>query len=80
MGTYMINFPPRGIRHRPLSRRGLLRSALVTGTGLSISPVMRVWGAQQSRVTDRLLVTLQLDGVVDVTMLCDPKVNVTDEP
>lgn len=80
MGTYMINFPPRGIRHRPLSRRGLLRSALVTGTGLSISPVMRVWGAQQSRVTDRLLVTLQLDGGVDVTMLCDPKVNVTDEP
>ena len=80
MGTYMIDFSPRGIRHRPLSRRGLLRSALVTGAGLSISPVMRVWGAQQSSVPDRLLVTLQLDGGVDVTMLCDPKLNVTGEP
>lgn len=80
MGTYMIDCSPRGIRHRPLSRRGLLRSALVTGAGLSISPVMRVWGAQQSSVPDRLLVTLQLDGGVDVTMLCDPKLNVPGEP
>ena len=80
MGTYMIDCSPRGIRHRPLSRRGLLRSALVTGAGLSISPVMRVWGAQQASVPDRLLVTLQLDGGVDVTMLCDPKLNVTGEP
>ena len=27
-----------------------------------------------------LLVTLQLNGGVDVTMLCDPKVNVSGEP
>ncbi len=45
-----------------------------------MSPVMRVWGAQQSSVPDRLLVTLQLDGGVDVTMLCDPKLNVSGEP
>ena len=79
MGTCMISFRSSGVQYRNLSRRGLLRSALAMGAGLSISPMMRVWGGQQSSAPDRLVVTLQLDGV-DVTMLCDPKTNVTGEP
>lgn len=76
----MISFRSSGVQYRNLSRRGLLRSALAMGAGLSISPMMRVWGGQQSSAPDRLVVTLQLDGGVDVTMLCDPKTNVTGEP
>jgi len=76
----MINSSPMGFPHGSLSRREFFRSALLTGAGLSINPIMRVWGTQQSAVPDRLLVTLQLDGGVDATMLCDPKVNVTGEP
>lgn len=41
---------------------------------------MRVWGNEGADSESRLLVTLQLDGGVDVTMLCDPKVNVSGEP
>ena len=41
---------------------------------------MQVWGSQGASDTGRLLVTLQLDGGVDVTMFTDPKVNVSNEP
>ena len=42
---------------------------------------MKLWGSEQDDVYEGpLLVTLQLDGGVDVTQLCDPKVNVRGEP
>ena len=42
---------------------------------------MKLWGAEQDEVYEGpLLVTLQLEGGVDVTQLCDPKVNVRGEP
>ena len=63
-----------------ISRRKLLSKAVLCTAGMSISPMMRVWGAEQPLAADRLLVTLQLDGGVDVTMLCDPKMNVRGEP
>jgi len=41
----------------------------------------RVWGNSPLQPYEgTLLVTLQLDGGVDVTQLCDPKVNVAGEP
>ena len=42
---------------------------------------MKLWGSEQDDAYEGpLLVTLQLDGGVDVTQLCDPKVNVRGEP
>ena len=64
-----------------LNRRQLLRAALVggaTATGLLSS---RVWSSSTHQPYEGpLLVTLQLNGGVDVTQLCDPKVNVKGEP
>ena len=62
---------------RVLGRRTLLRAA-VTGVAASAGlSSMRLWGADiDSAYGGRLLVTLQLDGGVDVTQLCDPKVNI----
>ena len=64
-----------------LSRRQLLRAALVGGSAATGLLSSRVWssGAHQP-YEGQLLVTLQLDGGVDVTQLCDPKVNVKGEP
>ena len=63
-----------------ISRRKLLSKAVLCTAGMSVSPMMRVWGAEKPLAAKRLLVTLQLDGGVDVTMLCDPKMNVRGEP
>ena len=42
---------------------------------------MKVWGNSSPPLSEgKLVVTLQLDGGVDVTMLCDPKLNVLGEP
>ena len=64
----------------PFSRRVFLRKSALAASALSITPAMRVWGNEGADSESRLLVTLQLDGGVDVTMLCDPKVNVSGEP
>jgi len=65
---------------RVLGRRTLLRAA-VTGVAASAGlSTMRLWGADiDSAYGGKLLVTLQLDGGVDVTQLCDPKVNIPGE-
>ncbi|GIR83047.1 MAG: hypothetical protein CM15mP84_07950 [Cellvibrionales bacterium] len=42
---------------------------------------MKVWGNSTPPLSEgKLVVTLQLDGGVDVTMFCDPKLNVLGEP
>ena len=53
---------------------------MATAAGLSVTPFMRAWGTGDAPQSSRLLVTLQLDGGVDVTMFCDPKTNVAGEP
>ena len=71
--------------HREVSaggvgRRQFLRAAVAgvsAGAGLS---TMRLWGSEiDTAYAGRLLVTLQLDGGVDVTQFCDPKVNIPGE-
>ena len=63
-----------------MSRRGFLGTSVASASLMAGWPAMQVWGAQQAADTGRLLVTLQLDGGVDVTMFSDPKVNVRNEP
>ena len=70
-------------RNKPgMSRRRLLQASALGG-GAAAAGLMsgRVWGNSPLQPYEgRLLVTLQLDGGVDVTQLCDPKVNVAGEP
>ena len=70
-------------RNKPgLSRRRLLQASAFGG-GAAAAGLMsgRVWGNSPLQPYEgTLLVTLQLDGGVDVTQLCDPKVNVAGEP
>ena len=62
-----------------LSRRGLLKTGLVTALTSPIS--LNVWGSGASEpYVGKLLVTLQLDWGADVTQLCDPKINTLGEP
>ena len=64
-----------------LTRRRLLRG-VVAGASAAVGLMgSKVWanGAHQPH-EGPLLVTLQLDGGVDVTQLCDPKINVPGEP
>ena len=65
---------------RGLSRRGLLKFA-VSGAAVSTAvSSMRLWGSElDTTYSGRLLVTLELEGGVDVTQLCDPKVNMPGE-
>lgn len=64
-----------------LSRRGVLRGAIAGVSTIAGSSAMKLWGSEQDDAYEGpLLVTLQLDGGVDVTQLCDPKVNVRGEP
>ena len=65
---------------RGLSRRGLLKLA-VSGAAVSTAvSSMRLWGSElDTMYSGRLLVTLELEGGVDVTQLCDPKVNMPGE-
>ena len=65
---------------RRFSRRDFLRSTMVSASVFSAIPAAHVWGVPGLEQPAQLLVTLQLDGGVDVTMLCDPKVNVEGEP
>ena len=64
-----------------LSRREML-TAMTLGTACMTGlRAGRVWGNSTSEPYEgTLLVTLQLDGGVDVTQLCDPKVNSRGEP
>lgn len=65
---------------RLLSRRHLL-SLAVAGASLNGLSPMKVWGNSTPPMSEgKLVVTLQLDGGVDVTMFCDPKLNVLGEP
>ena len=62
-----------------LSRRGLLKTGLVTALTSPMS--LNVWGSGAIEpYAGKLLVTLQLDGGADVTQLCDPKTNTLGEP
>jgi len=65
---------------RGLSRRGLLKFA-VSGAAVSTAvSSMRLWGSElDTTYSGKLLVTLELEGGVDVTQLCDPKVNMPGE-
>ena len=63
-----------------MSRRGFLGRSAAGAALMAGWPGMQVWGSQAEPGTGRLLVTLQLDGGVDVTMFTDPKVNVASEP
>jgi len=65
---------------RGLSRRGLLKLA-ISGAAVSTAvSSMRLWGSElDTTYSGRLLVTLELEGGVDVTQLCDPKVNMPGE-
>jgi len=65
---------------RGLSRRGLLKLA-VSGAAVSTAvSSMRLWGSElDTTYSGKLLVTLELEGGVDVTQLCDPKVNMPGE-
>ena len=80
MGIFMID--QYGKRNgQLLSRRGVLRGAIAGVSTIAGSSAMKLWGAEQGDVYEGpLLVTLQLEGGVDVTQLCDPKVNVQGEP
>ena len=80
MGIFMID--QYGKRNgKLLSRRGVLRGAIAGVSTIAGSSAMKLWGAEQDDVYEGpLLVTLQLEGGVDVTQLCDPKVNVQGEP
>ncbi len=68
------------VRSTKLTRRGFLRASVVSTMPLSLSPSVHVWGHGDLYSGGKLLVTLQLDGGVDVTMFCDPKTNVNGEP
>lgn len=63
-----------------MSRRRFLGTSVASASLMAGWPAMQVWGAQETTDAGRLLVTLQLDGGVDVTMFTDPKVNVSNEP
>ena len=63
-----------------MSRRGFLGRSVAGASLMAGWPGMQVWGSQGAPDTGRLLVTLQLQGGVDVTMFTDPKVNVSSEP
>ena len=63
-----------------MSRRGFLGRSVAGASLMAGWPGMQVWGSEGMSDTGRLLVTLQLDGGVDVTMFTDPKVNVNNEP
>ena len=66
---------------RGLGRRQVLRAAALGGSALAGLMGSRVWGSSATEPYEgKLLVTLQLDGGVDVTQLCDPKTNVAGEP
>lgn len=74
----MIKWPNNTSR---ITRRRLLHAA-VAGIGATSGLASgRVWANTTHQPYEgKLLVTLQLDGGVDVTQLCDPKVNVQGEP
>ena len=64
-----------------LTRRQLLGAAVAGGSAATGLLSSRVWSSVSHEPYEGpLLVTLQLDGGVDVTQLCDPKVNVKGEP
>ena len=65
----------------PLSRRRFLRSAVVGASAVGGLMGSRVWANTSHQPYEgTLLVTLQLDGGVDVTQLCDPKTNTAGQP
>jgi hypothetical protein len=80
MGICMID--QYGLRNaKPLSRRGVLRGAIAGASTIAGLSAMKLWGTELDDVYQGpLLVTLQLEGGVDVTQLCDPKVNIRGEP
>ena len=80
MGIFMIDQYGRHSA-KPLSRRGVLRGAVAGASALAGLSTMKLWGTEQDDIYEGpLLVTLQLEGGVDVTQLCDPKVNIRGEP
>ncbi|MEH6586333.1 MAG: DUF1501 domain-containing protein [Halioglobus sp.] len=66
---------------KDLTRRRLLQNALLATSGLALGGLTgsRVLAAP-GRYQGKLVVTLQLNGGVDVTSFCDPKVNTPGEP
>ncbi|MEE4277490.1 MAG: ribulose phosphate epimerase, partial [Halieaceae bacterium] len=67
--------------NRDLTRRRLLTNTLLAASGSALGSLAtsRAYAAPAD-YKGELLVTLQLDGGVDVTAWCDPKVNTPGEP
>ena len=61
------------------SRRRLLR-ALFAASGMTLLPTAPLRLLAQTAYSGTLLMTLQLDGGMDVTSFCDPKANVIGAP
>lgn len=78
MATSMIKLP----NNKPiLTRRRLLQTAVASAAATAGLMGGKVWASNMLQPYEgKLLVTLQLDGGVDVTQLCDPKVNMQGEP
>ena len=80
MGIFMIDQYGKHSA-KPLNRRGVLRGAIAGASAIASLSSMKLWGTERDDPYDGpLLVTLQLEGGVDATQLCDPKVNVRGEP
>ena len=80
MGIFMIDQYGKHST-KPLNRRGVLRGAIAGASAIASLSSMKLWGTERDDPYDGpLLVTLQLEGGVDATQLCDPKVNVRGEP
>jgi hypothetical protein len=63
-----------------MKRREFLTKSLLLGAAGLMLPTPRLYAANLTPYTGRLLVTLQAEGGWDVTSFCDPKMNQPGEP
>ena len=64
---------------KKISRRSLLEAGLAGAGALIAGGLSPASQANSASYNGKLLVTLQLEGGVDVTQLCDPKINMPGE-
>ena len=62
-----------------MDRRNFVKK-LIRASGVAALPMMNFPLLAQSPFSGKFLISLQLDGGVDVTAFCDPKMNVPGEP